>query len=320
MKTHKILYISVILNTLLFCIIGVFVFLFFFPLHKTDWDDIREKSNYTFVNPLLECNDSWYRFYNSSPLENTLEEYIEEQIQNEKINAISYYVRLLRNGSTFGYDQTTEFAPASLIKIPLAIALFKNIEKSDLETRYKISYEIIGVERNFWHDILVTGQEYSLREIIEAMLVYSDNIAVAAVIQILGEDKIYQVYDQLWLQKIDLDDVLSVNITAKDYSTFFRVLYNASFISRDDSEYILSLLSQSDFKEGIRSTIPWNILVANKFWEKAGIEDEKQLHDCGIVYYPNNPYIVCIMTKGTDFNSQLWIIQHISEQIFKNMK
>jgi len=28
-----------------------------------------------------------------------------------------------------------------------------------------------------------------------------------------------------------------------------------------------------------------------------------QLHDCGIVYYPETPYLLCVMTKGWNFET-----------------
>ena len=49
--------------------------------------------------------------------------------------------------------------------------------------------------------------------------------------------------------------------------------------------------------------MPPSIGVVHKFGERSlGPNGEtKQLHDCGIVYYPNHPYLLCIMTRGTSF-------------------
>jgi hypothetical protein len=45
------------------------------------------------------------------------------------------------------------------------------------------------------------------------------------------------------------EDFLSV----KDMATFFRILYNASYLGRENSEYALKLLSQVDFNNGLRA-------------------------------------------------------------------
>ena len=111
------------------------------------------------------------------------------------------------------------------------------------------------------------------------------------------------------------------SLTAKEYASFFRILYNASYLSKKSSEEGLSLLSQSEFKDGIVSSLPKNIVVAHKFGER---EEEgkdgkiiNQLHDCGIVYYPDYPYLLCVMTRGesslTDLSN---IIKETSGIIF----
>jgi len=47
--------------------------------------------------------------------------------------------------------------------------------------------------------------------------------------------------------------------------------------------------------------------------------EQIQIHDCGIVYYPKNPYILCIMTRGTDFAVQERAIQDLSKFIYNKV-
>ena len=76
------------------------------------------------------------------------------------------------------------------------------------------------------------------------------------------------------------------------------------------SEKALNLLSQAKYAEGLSGGIPQNIKIAQKFGEHINLTKTMiqplsvELHNCGIVYLPNNPYILCIMTKGgTDENN-----------------
>jgi hypothetical protein len=48
--------------------------------------------------------------------------------------------------------------------------------------------------------------------------------------------------------------------------------------------------------------------------------EQKQLHDCGIVYFPNHPYIVCLMTRGYDWNVLEKTLKDISKIIFDAMR
>ena len=92
------------------------------------------------------------------------------------------------------------------------------------------------------------------------------------------------------------EDYMSVS----DYASFFRILYNASYLTKDDSQKALDLLTKVDFADGIRAGVPKGVPVANKFGERS-VNGLQQLHDCGIVYYNNHPYLLCIMSRGSDF-------------------
>src|SRR5690606_549510 len=111
-------------------------------------------------------------------------------------------------------------------------------------------------------------------------------------------------------------DILSV----KDYSAFFRILYNATYLSKEMSEKALSIMARSDFDIGITAGVPNNIHVSNKFGERGFVNHyEKQFHDCGIVYYPGSPYLLCVMTKGSNFETQIKIIAEVSALVYKNV-
>ena len=43
----------------------------------------------------------------------------------------------------------------------------------------------------------------------------------------------------------------------------------------------------------------------------------RQLHDCGIIYYPNNTYLLCIMTRGKDFKQLESVIAGISKTVYE---
>ncbi len=106
-------------------------------------------------------------------------------------------------------------------------------------------------------------------------------------------------------------------LTAKQYGTFFRILFNSSYLDYDDSEKALSLLNDSTFVQGLRAGVPTNVQVAHKFGERWDYgNSEKELHDCGIVYYPGHPYLLCVMTQGTNFDDMASAIANISRFVY----
>ncbi len=75
--------------------------------------------------------------------------------------------------------------------------------------------------------------------------------------------------------------------------------------------------------------MPPDIPSSNKFGERTvetkntttGMTtvDYRELHDCGIIYYPRNPYLLCIMTKGQDFAKLSKIISDISSMVYNEI-
>ena len=62
---------------------------------KNQISEIREKGNYRFINPLLECNAN-YEYYNPKKLQDRLEQYINASISEGKVTSVSYYTRILQ--------------------------------------------------------------------------------------------------------------------------------------------------------------------------------------------------------------------------------
>jgi hypothetical protein len=112
------------------------------------------------------------------------------------------------------------------------------------------------------------------------------------------------------------DEFLSV----QTYESFFRILYNASYLSRNASNWALDILSKSEFETGLIAGVPQTIKVSHKFGEKSDARDGTvQLHDCGIVYYPNKPYLLCVMTKGPNIQLLDNVIAEISRITFSEV-
>ena len=98
-------------------------------------------------------------------------------------------------------------------------------------------------------------------------------------------------------------------------------MYNASYLSKDLSEYALNILAHTAYNNGIVKGLPGDVPVAHKFGERTVIQDRsRQLHDCGIVYLNHHTYLLCIMTRGTDYDQLSEIISRISNIIYEILK
>lgn len=284
------------------------------------------KQKYSYLNKDFRC-EAKHAIDKSNPigLRGKLNSFIEEETKVGRVNTVSLYFRDLHEGPTLGVNEGELFAPASLLKIPTALTFFKLAEETmpDILTR-KLSFK--GSEEHLQQFFQPTqtiqpGTVYSVEELIFNSLVYSDNRSNEVLKASLGSIEqsnslILQTYRELGL--IAPKDLAESSISIRAYASIFRMLYNISYLSADHSERILSMLAQSTFDQGIVAGVPQNTKVANKFGERF-IGEEKQLHDCGIIYFPQNPYLLCVMTRGKDFNELAGVISALSKMVYEEV-
>ncbi len=276
-------------------------------------------SDYEFISPLLECNND-NEYYNPGPIRKNLENYVRQAVKSDNVSEVAYYVRLLNNGGTFWYNEKTKFIPASLVKLPLAISVMRQIHPTELEKLITITTSAKDIfEWDFYDDNIKLWQTYSIHTLLSEMLIHSDNNAATWLLEYLNTEKTLQTYERFGLWLVDFTTDNSLNMSVKSYASFFRVLYNSSYLTREWSEKLLSLLSNSSFKIGIRSSLPIDITIANKYWVRSLPNWEKHIHDCWIIYYTDNPYLLCVMTRWNNEKWQLQVISDISEMVYEDI-
>lgn len=278
------------------------------------------KSSYKFVNTSVVCEErdvldkSSYDSFRSQ-----LEEVIVLKQKASEVDEVSVYFRDLKHGPIFGINEQADFAPASLLKLPLAFVFF-----SASETQPELLQKKVLLEGDTDTDLqriqptvtAVPGREYTIEELMKNMIVYSDNASYDALEAFISKEERRAgirnfIFQQIGI--IDPKDRVEETVTVNGYATLFRLLYNASFLDLECSEKLLEWLAQSDYGYGLEGGVPEDVVVAHKFGERnIPGTNTRQLHDCGIVYYPGNPYLLCVMTRGTDWNSLERTIQHIS--------
>jgi beta-lactamase class A len=248
---------------------------------------------------------------------------IEDILIAHKATHISIYFRDMDNGAWFGINEKEKFSPASLLKVPNMIALFRESEINSDILKKELPYTSkLIVEEPYYpaEKKIEIGKSYTVDDLINYMIVYSDNDAMRLLRNNFDVKLFNQIYSDLGMNIPD-DNNPDDFMTVKAYASFFRILYNASYLNEPLSEKSLSMLSQVKFDMGIVGGVPKNTIVAHKFGERI-IEGSniKQLHDCGIVYYPNDPYLLCIMTRGTQYDQLTNIIQDLSKQVWNEVQ
>lgn len=286
------------------------------------------KDNYRHINPDLVCDErNIIEKHSYAKLKNDLENFIDQKTKEKEVTGVSVYFRDLQNGPTLGINEHTLFSPASLLKLPLLITYY-NLENE--EDEYKLFDErltITNPEEKYLQNIKPRqsakfGETYSVRHLLEYMIKYSDNSSYFALLNYLNKispfrDPLKDTFVDLGI--VDPKDVLDNTISVKSYGSIFVQLYNSSYFNKKEiSEEILNTLSEIDYSEGLVAGVPSNLDIAHKFGERSNFAGNLgQLHDCGIIYYPDNPYLLCIMSRGSDFSKLPKIISTISKMVYE---
>jgi len=285
-----------------------------------------DATKYKSINPELVCSDPpKVNKKNYIEFKSKLVEVIEEKKASGDIINASVYFRDLNNGPTFGIDEYSNFSPASLLKLPLFLTYLNLAQEKPelLDTEIGFSDPNIDFEQNFPPKYSADYRKtYTIRELLRYMIQYSDNQSYFVLTKYLGEispnhDALKETFSDLGI--INPKDELDQTINVKSYGSIFTQLYHSSYLTnKDSSEYALDILVGSDFINGLLLGLPSGIRVAHKFGERSYPSDGyKQLHDCGIVYYPDNPYLVCIMTQGYSFDKLSETIGLFSKMIYE---
>lgn len=320
-RLRKIMLINFII---LICAILVWVFL--------GKSDLFKKNIWTwFTNPVLDTNIGETLIENKNiNLESYLLDYEKEKIKNGDITNLSVYFRNLNNGNRFGIEEKEMFSPASLMKLPLLMAYYK---KSEIEKWFldkKLTFTKNWTSDEYIQNILPkkrleVGKQYKIIDIIDQMIRYSDNEASIFLERNININEFKKVFTDVGIEFPAFTDWrFDNNIRVVDYASFFRVLFNASYLNREDSEKVLNLLTKTEFKDWLVAGISdSNILVSHKFGERSifwnNWIERMQRHDCWIVYYPEHPYLLCIMTRGYDWNKIKSVLQEVSSIVYQKV-
>ncbi len=308
------------------------VSLVFSILHHLKYDQEEHGScdnRYKYISLDLNCDDDPSE--NTKHIKDAVNDVIKLNISLKKADKVSVFYRDLDNRQWFGINENALFSPASLLKLPLAIAYYSlsQVDKSVLGKTiiYKQdSNGFYGIQNIKPEIELEADKAYTVDELIRSMLQNSDNVAM----QLLGEhvnekylDMIYSDLGIVYPEIIPSDqdqDFVSVRV----YAAIFRSLFNASYLNQELSDKLLQVMAGSKYDKGIVAGLPKGTLVANKFGERKAVDTNSgglvglELHDCGIVYIPGRPYVLCIMTEGNQFSTLETVIADISKAVYSN--
>jgi beta-lactamase class A len=240
---------------------------------------------------------------------------------------IGLYFEYLPTGIHIGINDREEFYRASLVKVPLIMQLYKMMEDG-----YIKKDEQLVIRRDLLDDTYGelwktgAGTSRSVEELVRLVLTESDNTAYSVLLdkvnQVLyetdpkNEKGIDKIYDFLDIPREDKEKTLQ--ISPRSYASILKALFFSSYLNYSSSNEILDILSQSKFREWMPKDLPPDVKVAHKVGIFQGTSPDKSVNsDCGIVYIPNRPFILCVMIKSGDTDESVPYINDITKIIYE---
>lgn len=212
-----------------------------------------------------------------------------------------YFSDLTQKGGLYRGNET--MPSASMIKVFILALAYQDIADGTLsrnETFTLTRDNVVGGSGTLQNRAY--GTRVPLKELLEKMIIDSDNTATNILIDRLGMENI-NAYMQahgyrssvLRRKMMDLaalqagrDNLTSV----KDVGLLFKRLYNGTCVSPELDAEMLGIYDQQTDNDKIPARLPEGTVVAHKTGEVSDVR-----HDGGIVYTSNGDYVLVIFTS-----------------------
>ena len=245
---------------------------------------------------------------NFAPLRKELRQYFSSLNVN-----YSFYAEYLPTGTSIKINQDNPMVGASLLKVPVVMNLFYAAEHGQIKLSQKVTMQEGDVDKRsgtLWEKGV--GSTFTLKELAEHAIVDSDNTAVNMLIGATSSK--FDLF-QKTIDELDVDLTAANNsqttLGAQGYSSMLKCLYLSCVNTFSDSQQILQWMTESNSPPRLRAKIPSTVKVAHKYGTSGGVSES----DCGIVYVPKRPYIICVMVEA-DSDTANTIIQTASKKMY----
>lgn len=218
---------------------------------------------------------------------------------------IGLYYKNLSTGVTIGVNENDSFIAASVIKLPILVAVFHEISQGRLRRddiiRLSSGDKVPSCGAlNYMH----SGLDVTIKDLCNLMIILSDNTATNMLIRALGIERANAVFAQYGLKSTKLNRLLFDHeeqklgkenyFTPAEIGMLLEDIYNKQVVSEAVSDEILDTLKLQQLNAKIPYLLPKNIRVAHKTGEDSGTT-----HDVGIVF-ADTPFILCFASNNTD--------------------
>jgi beta-lactamase class A len=227
---------------------------------------------------------------------------------------VAVAVKHLRTGETFFHNADQMMPTASLIKFPVMIEYYQQVQEGRIRPQEMV--RLREIDKVPGSGILTehfsAGTTFPLADAVRLMIVFSDNTATNLVLDRIGLESTNhrldswgyvntRIYAKLFRSQTALPTQRSREFglgstTAREMVHLFEKLHEGKLVSPEASKAMLDHLKACEDRERMPRLLPDGTVVAHK----TGTIEEART-DGGIIYTPSGPVVLCVLTnKNSD--------------------
>lgn len=222
---------------------------------------------------------------------------------DSRIGKYSFYFEDLTSGYIYGSNEHEPMTAAGCMKLYIAISLIKEVEEGKVDFMNKIAID--SKDKVYGTGIIheFNEREYTLFELLVAMLIQSDNTAANKIIDIVTIKKINEHIKEMGIkdtilnrktsdERIPRTDIENIT-TAYDLSKAWKILHDASYLSQEDSTMLIDILTRQQIKNKLALYIPDDLKyeISSKTGDKSGVENDTEL-----ISLPKGKFIFTVLS------------------------
>ncbi len=214
------------------------------------------------------------------------------------------YVRDLDAGLGYGVRADEEFFSASIIKVPVMVAVYRKVEQGELSFSQKVEIQeedwAAGAGWLQWRE---AGTEQVLGDLLILMMTQSDNVATNALVRLVGgKEHVNEVArslgaeNTLLYQKVSSErgavPAIDNRTTPRDMAVMMQKIADDEAANAQSCGYMRDLMRTNELDWWLDAGLPDGVDAANKagwLYESYG--------DVGIVEHDGHRYTVAILSK-----------------------
>jgi len=265
-----------------------------------------------FTRPLIMA-DSPNESVELFDLKSNFTEAINAASASGSVSSASVYFRDLNSGKWISINGNEQYSMASIMKL---VAMMYHLRVDEVKPGW-LNQKILVQKSLIVDNIqtqegpeLVLGKAYTIKELIIYMIKYSNNNATAHLNSFIDFNDYKLFFSDIGLPLPD-PKASDYTLTSGQCSRFLQELYNSSVLTHKNSEFALSLLTESVYRGGLlRNITDKDIKVAHKFGERF-YPNSCQIHETAIFYTNENPFLITVLTNGSDTTQEATLIGKI---------